>query len=293
VTLRITNPNPDPVSIRLRMTTFDYVWRRVPLRGLPDVLRVPTGSLTVEVVPEQGARHLTIAWLHSRPAVLGLRVRRRPKITWLPSVRFAADSLDNAMSSSNDGVLLYAAGWVLFGWILLELHVDGAHPSAGFGAWLSLFVITVVAVGFVVVTSFWRRWRYWGPARTRIHGLLGWGEELLVATGVLTMLAIAMVTVSCAAGWSEASPVPDTDRLLEDARGFVLWQLLESVPIFQLTDTFPLQEPVDFDGWSIGLILTAYRLLLLIPVVGVVRAAWSAHQARPSHMGSGRVLSQP
>lgn len=164
--------------------------------------------------------------------------------------------------------LIYA-GCVLW-WAESTIDTRYGHPlDEGTPALIGLMVSLAVAIGYVAYTGYWRRWLFWRPPPfvTRKVGVRV--VEIVMMFTLLTSLFIYLHAFLLSSDVIGASTKVPEDGLIESAAGFYLWNLIKSIPVLELTDTFDLKPPITFTGVTNGLLLLTYRLLVLVPIIGL------------------------
>jgi len=118
-------------------------------------------------------------------------------------------------------------------------------------------------------TRLWERWAFWKPDR------VGSGRALVVSailvlvllTEVFTAVTVVLLTqdaISARGGsLTDANVYWRTELLF-------LWQFVDSIPAIDATTTLNWKPPYHLDGVSGGSLLLAFKVLVLLPIVGLI-----------------------
>lgn len=61
---------------------------------------------------------------------------------------------------------------------------------------------------------------------------------------------------------------------------FYLWHFLESVPLLRVTETLRWDLPVTYEAPRVGWLLLAFKLFVILPVIGIFRSYWQYRKQR-------------
>lgn len=71
---------------------------------------------------------------------------------------------------------------------------------------------------------------------------------------------------------------------------FYLWHFLDAVPPLRVTESLRWEQLVTYQGAGVGWLLLAFKLFVIIPVIGIFRSYWQYRkqrtEARPQPEGS-------
>jgi hypothetical protein len=70
-----------------------------------------------------------------------------------------------------------------------------------------------------------------------------------------------------------------------DALDFFVWHLLDSVPSLDVTDTLRWKEPLGYTDGGVGVLLLAFKILVIGPIVAAFLAFWR-YSREPADVGS-------
>jgi hypothetical protein len=118
-------------------------------------------------------------------------------------------------------------------------------------------------------TRLWERWAFWKPDR------IGSGRALVVsAILVLVLLTEVFTAVTVVLVTQDAITARGGD--LTDANIYwrtellYLWQFVDSIPAIDATTTLNWKPPYHLEGISGGSLLLAFKVLVLLPIVGLI-----------------------
>lgn len=135
-------------------------------------------------------------------------------------------------------------------------------------AWLATAWLLWLGGGFVYAAEFWREWAPWRPRPplSRLSRILTHGVVVLTLTAVFTAVTADLYE----RGLLTTEP-PVDDQLVLTVFAYYAWSLLDAVPVLEIPDTLNWSRPANFTDIPSGMLLLAYKLLVIIPVVGVIR----------------------
>lgn len=130
--------------------------------------------------------------------------------------------------------------------------------------------LTALALWWVMKrTRLWQRWAFWKPDR------IGSGRALVVsALLVLALLtevftAVTVVLVTQDAITAQGGNLTDANVYWRTELLY-LWQFVDSIPAVDATTTLNWKPPYHLDGISGGSLLLAFKVLVLLPIVGLI-----------------------
>jgi hypothetical protein len=153
--------------------------------------------------------------------------------------------------------------FVLAGMGIAQITLVGDSKDEGFAPFVGLTV-----AGCLLLTGFWRRWVVWKPFPKQSTGdvlasTLGALVVLTVLFGYFTAMLQANGVVTIKARFD--------DDALWAFEGYYAWHLLDVVPVLKIPATLNLPDPVEVtDIWAGGVLLLLYKVLVAVPVIGVV-----------------------
>jgi hypothetical protein len=140
--------------------------------------------------------------------------------------------------------------------------------------WVVVGYAAFTAAAVISVTGFWRRWLFWRrPSRaeaTRLGSALNLVFAVL-AGFALTEVFVYLTSVLYLEHHVTAASALERDELVGRVEQHYVWQLTKELPVLDPTD-FGWNEPAK--GLTIGGWLAAYKLMVAIPVVGIVKLAY-------------------
>jgi hypothetical protein len=130
-----------------------------------------------------------------------------------------------------------------------------------------LACLFVIAAWAVRVGSFWQRWLPWLPRKeTAFTVLLDACRSLFM----LTAMFAALSAVLHAHGWLTTEPSGNQEASVWTALAYYGWNFLDSVPVLAVPKTLNWSLATTFTDHASGALLLTYKLLVILPVVGVV-----------------------
>jgi hypothetical protein len=142
--------------------------------------------------------------------------------------------------------------------------------EASLGTWalesLTVTALFVLSAWAVRVGSFWQRWLPWLPRKeTAFTVLLDACRSLFM----LTAMFAALSAVLHSHGWLTAKP-SGNEGSVWTALAYYGWNFLDSVPVLEVPKTLNWSLATTFTDHASGALLLTYKLLVIVPVVGVV-----------------------
>jgi hypothetical protein len=133
--------------------------------------------------------------------------------------------------------------------------------------WLPVAALLVLSAWAVRVGSFWQRWLPWLPRKeTAFTVLLDACRSLFMLTATFA----AVTAVLHAHGWLTATPPGDDQSSVWTVLAYYGWSFLDSVPVLEIPKTLNWSLTTTFTDQASGALLLTYKLLVIVPVVGVV-----------------------
>ena len=170
-----------------------------------------------------------------------------------------------------DRPLPLAALLIVYTGLIQVLVIGGDEVPVAFWV-ICLGGGTVFVVG---LTRFWEHWRFWRTQNqatsTAVIGALGTFAMLIavfsVATSVLVKSDIAQTKPAL------------KDEVLMNIEAHYAWHFLDAIPVLDVAKTvnWKLDHKLT-DVWS-GLLLLVFKILVIIPVIGVVKHVYVSRQA--------------
>jgi hypothetical protein len=142
-----------------------------------------------------------------------------------------------------------------------------------------LFAIVVIGIYAAVivlmlrVTRFYRLWVFWRlPREQQRWTLIG---DFLVALVVVTFAFVEIGIASVVDGhWFRfrTAEGPYTLGSISDSTFWVyyVWNFLDAIPVLKIPETLNWKAPVTFTDHASGALLLAYRVTMVIPLVGFI-----------------------
>lgn len=156
----------------------------------------------------------------------------------------------------------------------LLLAVVGTHVAYSYDpdvsrSWFFAIFGLATAVSVAAVTGFWRRWAIWRlPPRESAWRIF------LSTAGALGMLTIAFAFATLVAAEKDYIGARG-QASLASIETFYLWNFLDAVPVLEIPDTLNWQEPsFEVTDHAGGGLLLAYKVLVIVPVIGALVELW-------------------
>ena len=130
--------------------------------------------------------------------------------------------------------------------------------------------VTAFALWWVMRQSgVWERWAFWKPERVASGRALVVSAILVLAllTEVFTAATVLLVTQDAIT--ARGSDITDAN-IYWRTELLYLWQFVDSVPAIDATTTLNWKPPYDLNGISGGSLLLAFKVLVLLPIVGLI-----------------------
>jgi len=125
---------------------------------------------------------------------------------------------------------------------------------------------SVLALGVVIATGFWRRWIFWRASRD--ESVVRAAIANLVALVVLTELfAVVTMAVISRGGIAVADPARVRLGIVEQ---YYVWNLADALPVLELPKTLNWDQPLTLGDHQAGQLLLAYKLLVILPIAGFI-----------------------
>ena len=165
------------------------------------------------------------------------------------------------------GAFLYAFG--IYGMMQLAVGHDRSESLVIVG-WVTVGIGGVIAIAYLVMTGFWRRWVFWQPVAGDNSRLERKIAELVIVVTTLGVLFGALMSMFVLYGWIEPKGEMVQDSLVQASTIFLGWHLLDAVPVLDITGSFDLKPAVTFHGWPSGALLVGFKGLLLAPSISLL-----------------------
>jgi hypothetical protein len=206
------------------------------------------------------------------PALIGLAVSPVLIVPWAFEFRDRLVSLNDFGAWAHRLFLIAVLGppaVVAFAAALAAVHAAGIRLEEKDGSTSGLLVAaaaSTLAVSVIAITGFWRRWIFW--RRRSDEPLFSAAVGNLVALAVLTELfAVVTVAVISYGGIATGDRVGLRLGIVEQ---YYAWNLADALPVLELPKTMNWTRPLAFDDHGAGLLLLAYKLLVILPIAGFV-----------------------
>lgn len=185
--------------------------------------------------------------------------------------------------------MLWKAGFLLFGvgvFVLVRLAVE-VLPLAG-----QVVVLALVYAPLGLLVYRLSKMPEETLAPVRRHGL---AQPFMFVTGLwlaaigwVSAFSLVLVERGVVDFTAEGAEVTSTGELAK----FYIWQSFEQIPGLSINDTLQWDVPLQYAGGA-GLVLMAFKVLILIPLVPVLLAAWRVRRPpkpAPAVEGAARGL---
>jgi len=130
--------------------------------------------------------------------------------------------------------------------------------------------LTAFALWWVMrQTGLWERWAFWKSDR------VGSGRALVVSAILVLVLltevftAVTVVLLTQDAITARGGNLTDADVYWRTELLY-LWQFVDSIPAIDATSTLNWKPPYHLEGISGGSLLLAFKVLVLLPIVGLI-----------------------
>jgi hypothetical protein len=117
-----------------------------------------------------------------------------------------------------------------------------------------------VLVWGLLITGFWKRWRVWQAPEAQ-------GRSALIVT---TVAALMVSTQAAALLTANIQAVADAGPPLWTLEAHFGWHFLDNIPLLKVTETLRLSDPLTTKSFSCGVVLLAYQMLVVLPILGAV-----------------------
>lgn len=163
----------------------------------------------------------------------------------------------------------------------------------GIGAlWVVAVAGTILVVLYAMSTHFYRRLKVWSREGIPPSSSAARTAELVIMTCAITYLLVAVTALLMSYGLLEASPEPSNGvDAVEGLERYFGVSLLGSIPVLHIPETFGLTAPVQYDGAAMGWIITAYRLILLVPAATLLVSLFNDVRFWPTRAGQAEVVT--
>lgn len=133
--------------------------------------------------------------------------------------------------------------------------------------WVLLAVLMVYSAWAVRSGGFWRQWLPWlRPGRTWISPVLDAYRSLFV----LTASFAGLTTILAAQGVLGTDPPFADDGSVWPALAYYVWHFLDAIPVLEIPATLNWSLGTDYTGYTSGVLLLVYKLLVIVPVVRAI-----------------------
>lgn len=130
--------------------------------------------------------------------------------------------------------------------------------------------VTTFALWWVMRQSrVWERWAFWKPDRVD-------SGRALVVSAILVLALLTEVFTAATAALVTQNAITAHGSNLTDANIYwrtellYLWQFVNSIPAVDATTTLNWRPPYHLDGIPGGSLLLAFKVLVLLPIVGLI-----------------------
>ncbi len=282
VTLTGSNSTSEPMLVRPVLGFLRGGWAQPSLPAGPQLVE-PGQSVSFRVTLP--ARPVERIGLQQVLASGGARSNPRLLHTWLaPHAGGSWHPFD-----------LEDVGWITVGALLYAFAVRGltqfAFNVGSAALWFVVAVALTVVVLYGALTHFYKRLMVWSREGVPVSSSAARAAELVIMASGITYLAVAISSLMLNYGLLEASPTPGTGvEVVEGLERFFGLSLLGTIPALRIPETFNLEAPVQYEGLAMGLIVTVYRLALLLPVAVLVVSLFNDFRFWPTRGGQAEVV---
>jgi hypothetical protein len=147
-----------------------------------------------------------------------------------------------------------------------------------------LAVVLLVAAVFLFEPTYRSLWAGEPPAyATTTRAAL---RVAVLWTAALWVLAVSVFASASFVAWRahafEVSPAPSTDVVKGSAKFVLLyvWELLDTLPGIDATDTLAWNPPLKYEGEALGIPVLIYKLSVLLPLIAAFRGVWATRGQR-------------
>ena len=56
---------------------------------------------------------------------------------------------------------------------------------------------------------------------------------------------------------------------------FFVWHFLDAVPVLKINDALQWKVPLEYDGWPLGILLIAFKLVVIGPTIAAFALYWT------------------
>lgn len=186
-------------------------------------------------------------------------------------------------------------GWITVGALFYAFAVRGltqfAFDVGSAALWFVVLLALAVVVLYAALTRFYRRLMVWSREGVPVSSSAARAGELVIMASGITYLAVAVSSLMLNHGLLEASPAPGNGvEVVEGLELFFGLSLLGTIPALRIPETFNLEAPVQYEGLAMGLLVTVYRLALLLPAAALVVSLFNDFRFWPTRGGQAEVV---
>jgi hypothetical protein len=186
--------------------------------------------------------------------------------------------------------------WVAIGALFYAFALRGLTQlffDVGVGAlWVGVVAGVILVVGYAALTRYYKRLRVWSRDGVPPSSSAARATELVTMTCMITYLVVAVMALLMSYGLVGASPTPTNGvDAVEGLERYLGVSLLGSIPVLRIPETFGLTAPVQYDGAAMGWVVTAYRLVLLLPATTLLVSLFNDVRFWPTRAGNAEVVT--
>jgi hypothetical protein len=180
-------------------------------------------------------------------------------LTWAWAFLCTTAWFDRVFGRPAAGLALQAAG---LGILVLVTAQDDLTD------WILIFLAIMGCTGALLTTGYWRLWVFWLPHPKQT------GPRLIASTTIAICFFMALFSVvtgylyvhGTLTGKGADLPSHPFFKLEEDYG----WHFCDAIPALKVTETLNWAEPVKLTDPISGMLLLSFKLLVILPVVGLV-----------------------
>jgi hypothetical protein len=120
----------------------------------------------------------------------------------------------------------------------------------------------------VAITGFWRRWVFW-RRRTDEHVLSAALAGLVALAALIELFAVVTVALD---SYGAIEPAKHTRPRLGLVEQYYAWHLADALPLLEVPKTMNWARPLTYDDHGAGVLLLAYKLLVILPIAALIAA---------------------
>ena len=185
-------------------------------------------------------------------------------------------------------ILRCAADYLITGHAVVhKIHEYDAHRVL---YPVTMAALTAFALWWVMRQfGLWKRWTFWKSDRVDSGRALVAGAILVLAlmTEVFTAATVALVTHDAIT--AQGGNLTDTN-IYWRTELLYLWQFVHSIPAVDATATLNWEPPYHLNGISGGSLLLGFKVLVLLPIVGLIVDFIRHPRRKPNDPGVGQLL---